>query len=82
MASEKIYHYFWHNFADIIIEQSKAPIFGTDEVAKKSAQWTTYHILINSLKLLHPFMPFVTEEVWGNLPHKNKKLLMIEEWPA
>ena len=82
MASEKIYHYFWHNFADIIIEQSKAPIFGTDEQAKKSAQWTTYHILINSLKLLHPFMPFVTEEIWGNLPHKNKKLLMIEEWPA
>jgi valyl-tRNA synthetase len=82
MASEKIYHYFWHNFADIIIEQSKAPIFGTDEKAKKSAQWTTYHILINSLKLLHPFMPFVTEEIWGNLPHKNKKLLMIEEWPA
>jgi len=82
MASEKIYHYFWHNFADIIIEQSKAPIFGTDEKAKKSAQWTTYHILINSLKLLHPFMPFVTEEIWGNLPHKNKKLLMVEEWPA
>jgi valyl-tRNA synthetase len=82
MASEKIYHYFWHNFADIIIEQSKAPIFGTDEKAKKSAQWTTYHILINSLKLLHPFMPFVTEEIWGNLPHKNKRLLMIEEWPA
>jgi len=82
MASEKIYHYFWHNFADIIIEQSKAPILGTDEKAKKSAQWTTYHILINSLKLLHPFMPFVTEEIWGNLPHKNKKLLMIEEWPA
>ncbi len=82
MASEKIYHYLWHNFADIIIEQSKAPIFGTDEKAKKSAQWTTYHILINSLKLLHPFMPFVTEEIWGNLPHKNKKLLMIEEWPA
>jgi len=81
LASEKIYHYFWHNFADIIIEQSKTPIYGTDEKAKASAQWTTYEILITCLKVLHPFMPFVTEEIWGDLPHKNKKLLMIENWP-
>jgi valyl-tRNA synthetase len=82
MASEKIYHYIWHTFADIIIEGSKSAVNGTDEVKKKSAQYTLYTILITSLKLLHPFMPFVTEEIWNSLPHKDKKLLMIENWPV
>lgn len=89
LASEKIYHYIWHTFADIIIEGSKSAINGTDELAKKSSQYTLYQILITSLKILHPFMPFVTEEIWGSLPdrqlggtHKEKKMLMIEEWPA
>ncbi len=81
LASEKIYHYVWHTFADIIIEGSKAAINGTDRIAKQSAQHTIYQILITSLKLLHPFMPFVTEEIWLSLPHKDKKILMIENWP-
>ena len=81
IAGEKIYHYIWHTFADIIIEQSKSALSGTDETAKKSAQWTLYQILTKCLKVLHPFMPFVTEEIWSYLPHKNKILLLIEEWP-
>jgi valyl-tRNA synthetase len=81
MASEKIYHYIWHTFADIIIEESKPALNGTDEAAKKSIQYTLYKILTACLKLLHPFMPFVTEEIWDSLPHKDKKLLMIETWP-
>ena len=81
MASEKIYHYIWHTFADIIIEESKGALNGSDEVAKKSIQYTLYEVLKTNLKLLHPFMPFVTEEIWANLPHKNKSLLMIETWP-
>jgi valyl-tRNA synthetase len=82
IASEKLYHYFWHTFADIIIESSKEKIFnGTDE-EKMSAQWTLYHILKTSLIMLHPFVPFVTEEIWSLLPHKNKReFLMIEKWP-
>ena len=75
LAAEKIYHYVWHRFADEIIEKSKdTPEYGA----------TLYHILENSLKLLHPFMPFVTEEIWGMLPvesMENKKLLMVEKWP-
>src|SRR3989338_3080516 len=75
LAAEKIYHYDWHRFADEIIEKSKdTPEYGA----------TLYHILENSLKLLHPFMPFVTEEIWGMLPvesMENKKLLMVEKWP-
>ena len=82
MASDKIYHYIWHTFADIIIEGSKSAVNGEDDVAKKSAQYSLYKILTVSLKLLHPFMPFVTEEIWDSLPHKNKQLLMIETWPV
>lgn len=82
LASEKIYHYIWHTFADIIIEESKPAINGTDELVKKSRQYTLYQILTTCLKLLHPFMPFVTEEIWSDLPHKDKKMLMIEDWPA
>ncbi len=81
MASEKIYHYIWHTFADIIIEESKGALNGSDEVAKKSIQYTLYEILKTSLRLLHPFMPFVTEEIWSSLPHQNKSVLMIETWP-
>jgi valyl-tRNA synthetase len=81
MAGEKLYHYFWHTFADVILEASKPRIFGDDEKSKKSAQWMLLKILETNLKALHPFMPFVTEEVWEILPTKNKKLLIIETWP-
>ena len=70
IAAEKIYAYVWHRFADEIIEKAK----------KKLVQGETlYYILENSLKLLHPFMPFITEEIWSELNRKN--LLMIEPWP-
>jgi valyl-tRNA synthetase len=81
LAGEKIYHYIWHAFADIIIEESKAALNGMDDVAKKSKQFALYEILKNCLKVLHPFMPFVTEEIWDSLPHSDKKLLLIETWP-
>ena len=71
LAAEKIYSYLWHRFADEIIEESK----------KMSDRGETlYYILENSLKLLHPFMPFITEEIWGEL--KKENLLMIEPWYA
>jgi valyl-tRNA synthetase len=72
LASEKIYHYVWHRFADEIIEESKK-----NEEIKSSLPY----ILENSLKLLHPFMPFVTEEIWSMLPNR-KNLLIVESWPA
>jgi valyl-tRNA synthetase len=72
LAAEKIYHYVWDRFAAEIIEESK----GKPEYSE-----TLYYILENSLKLLHPFMPFLTEEVWGSLPG-SKNLLMIEAWPV
>jgi valyl-tRNA synthetase len=81
LAAEKLYHYVWHTLADVIIEKSKPILYGSNEEAKQSMQWTLYMILVTSLKLLHPFTPFVTEEIWQSLPHKDKKLLMVEDWP-
>jgi valyl-tRNA synthetase len=72
LAAEKLYAYIWHRFADEIIEESKG---------KEDYGTTLHHILTNSLKLLHPFMPFVTEEIWSLLP-QTKNLLIIENWPS
>lgn len=81
LAGEELYHYFWNTFADTIIEEMKPRFNGDDEASKKSAQWITLNILANSIKMLHPFTPFITEELWGILPRSEKGLLIIEPWP-
>ena len=81
IASEKMYHYIWHRFADEIIEECKIRINEGSKEEKVSAQFTLNEILTTSLKLLHPFMPFITEEIWGLLFEGNEKLLMVEKWP-
>jgi len=74
-AAHSLYDFFWHDFCDRYIEQSKKRQDG------KTKQ-VLFYILLNSLKLLHPFMPFLTEEIYQQLPAKNKKIcLMAEEWP-
>ena len=79
LAGEKIYHYVWHRLADEIIEESKNIINGDDIKKVNSRKSTLLVILKEIIKILHPFMPFITEEIWGMLP-KNKNLLMIEPW--
>jgi valyl-tRNA synthetase len=79
IAAEKIYHYFWHTFADKIIEESKEVLDGDDEQAKLSRKWLMLHILKTNLKLLHPFMPFITEQLWFHL--EEDELLMVSKWP-
>lgn len=81
-SAEVAYHYVWHNFADIIIEAEKKILFdeNIDENRKNSARKTLYQILVQSLIILHPFMPFVTEAIYQRLPSKNKDFLMVEEW--
>jgi len=82
LAGEKLYHYFWHNFADIIIEETKTRILKGEQEETDSAKWIIYHILTTQLKALHPFIPFVTEEIWSLLPYNKKDdLLMVEKWP-
>ncbi|HOK17626.1 MAG TPA: valine--tRNA ligase [Candidatus Paceibacterota bacterium] len=78
IAAEKVYHYFWHTFADKVIEQTK-PRLQTEE--RPQAQYLLLTLLTNLLKLIHPFMPFITEEIYQMLPNKSKDLLMIENWP-
>jgi len=82
LASEKIYHYVWHRLADEILEESKAILTNPGDVAD-SRRATLRLILADSLKLLHPFMPFVTEELWqiGKFS-ANNSLLLIEAWPT
>lgn len=83
IAAEKLYHYVWHTFADLIIEDAKREFSQGTTEKKEQIAWFLYHALETSLTLLHPFMPFVTEEIWQSLPHNKKAaLLMIEEWPV
>ncbi len=82
LAAEKIYHYVWHTYADKILEEAKGKIASESAEIKISAQYTLFHILETSLRLLHPFMPFITEEIWIYLPHiPDKQLLMVSTWP-
>lgn len=81
LASEKLYHYVWHELADKVLEESK-PILAQDDETAASRRATLYTLLTTSLKLLHPFMPFVTETIWQQLPAKDTNLLMIAPWPT
>ena len=80
LAAEKIYHYLWDTFASIILEESKLIFKGTDDDLKNSRATALRKILGDALKILHPFMPFVTEEIWRSMPGK-KSLLIVESWP-
>ena len=74
-ASHELYDFIWHEFADKYIEETK------DKNDQKTRETLAY-LLINCLKLLHPFMPFITEEIYQQIPIKNKKkCLMVESWP-
>ncbi len=81
LAAEKIYHYVWHRLADELIEDSKTIFAGSDEVAKQSRKALLRTLLQHVLKTLHPFMPFVTEEIWQVLP-ETSGMLMVSSWPS
>jgi len=77
-AAQEIYHFVWKEFADVYIEASKIQL--QDEKLKANTTAILLNCLIAILKLLHPFMPFVTEEIWSYLGQK--ELLLITKWPA
>jgi valyl-tRNA synthetase len=83
LASEKAYHYVWHDLADVVLEESKDILNGNDAPAKHARQHVLKECLVASLKMLHPFMPYVTEAVWQNAPMaiKDREILMVAEWP-
>ncbi len=80
MAGEKIYHYIWNTLADIIIEDSKKVLKEGTDTEKNSRIQFLLGTLKDILIALHPFMPFVTEEIWQSVGFSNN-LLMIEKWP-
>ncbi len=82
LAAEKLYHYLWDTFAAELIEGSKPILQGTDEFAIESRKRLLYSIFTDSLKLLHPFMPFVTEEIYQSMPTKDAPFLMVAKWPT
>lgn len=80
IAAQGIYDFIWDEYCDWYIEIVKSRIFGDDESSKATAQNVLNFVLKNILKLLHPFMPFITEEIWQHLPN-NSKALIISDWP-
>ena len=67
------------HFCDIYLEKSKEQM--KDEEQKENTQEILSYVLINSLKLLHPFMPFITEEIWGKINVEDKNMLIVSSWP-
>ena len=83
LTSEKLYHFVWHEMADKILEESKDALADkTTKENKENIQFMLLKLLENALKTLHPFMPFITEEIWADFPKKQKNLLMVEKWPT
>ena len=80
VAAGKIYDFIWDSYCDWYIELTKPRLNGDDEQAKEGAQRVLLYVLTEILKLLHPFMPFITEEIWQALPHEGEAL-MIADYP-
>ena len=86
VAAQKIYDFIWDDYCDWYIELTKTRLQGEDEDSKIRAQQVLCHVLTQMLKLLHPFMPFITEEIWQALPHEDGVaeggFLMLQSWPV
>ncbi len=75
-----LYNFIWDEFCDWYIEMAKLPLYGDDEAAKKTTRSILAYVLDNTMRLLHPFMPFITEEIWQNLPHQGESITTAK-WP-
>ncbi len=80
IAVQKLYDFLWDSFCDWYIELVKPRLFDKENPTGKTAQYVLTYVLSNSMKLLHPFMPFITEEIWQHLPHEGESI-MISEYP-
>ena len=81
IAVQKIYDFIWDDYCDWYIELTKARLYADDEGSKTVAQQVLVYVLDQFLRLLHPFMPFITEEIWQAIPHDGESL-MIASWPV
>jgi valyl-tRNA synthetase (EC 6.1.1.9) len=80
LAASKLYDFIWSEFCDWYIEASKARLYGGNVEEKRACEIVLRYVLDNTLRLLHPFMPFITEELWQQLPHEGDSI-MIAPWP-
>ena len=80
MAAQKLYDFIWSELCDWYLELAKAPLYGDDEQAASATRATLKYVLTNTLKLLHPFMPFLTEEIYSFLPDTTGSI-MVSSWP-
>jgi valyl-tRNA synthetase len=81
IAVQKLYDFIWNEFCDWYIELAKPELYGQDREAQETKLYTLIYVLGNSLKMLHPFMPFITEEIWKHLSHGEEDSIMISAWP-
>ena len=81
VAAQKLYDFIWDTYCDWYIELTKSRLSGEDAAAKEQAQQVLRYVLTDILKMLHPFMPFITEEIWQALPHEGD-FLMLQDWPV
>lgn len=80
-VGRSLYNFIWDDFCDWYIEMAKLPLNGEDEDAKKMTRSVLAYVLDNTMRLLHPFMPFITEEIWQSLPHEGESIT-IAAWPT
>ncbi|WOV82954.1 valine--tRNA ligase [Sporosarcina jeotgali] len=76
-----LYNFIWDDFCDWYIEMAKLPLYGDDEKAKHMTRSVLAYVLDNTMRLLHPLMPFITEEIWQNLPHEGESIT-VAAWPV
>ena len=80
IAVQKIYDFIWDTYCDWYIELTKARLYGENAESKQTATQVLVYVLDQILRLLHPFMPFITEEIWQTIPHEGTALI-IAHWP-
>jgi len=80
-AAKAVYEFFWHEVCDWYLELAKVRLYGSDERARNTARLVAYEVLEASLRLLHPIMPFLTEDLWQRLPHEGVSIARAP-WPA
>ncbi|HBK68189.1 MAG TPA: valine--tRNA ligase, partial [Firmicutes bacterium] len=81
LAAQRVYDFIWNEYCDWYIEIVKPRLYGEEGTDKDTARFVLIKVLKNMLKLLHPFMPFITEEIWQALPHQGETV-MLAHWPA
>src|SRR5699024_1228485 len=80
-AGRALYNFIWDDFCDWYIEMAKIALYGEDESRKQTTRSVLAHVLDQTLRMLHPYMPFITEEIWQQLPHEGPSIT-VADWPV